>query len=427
MALLIGGCELVSLGLNHRTAPVGVRERIAIGSDDMEAHFLAIREQSLSEEVVILSTCNRVELYAVVDPRDGGAGLARYLARSHGLRHMELSGHLYHFKGPEAVSHLFRVASSLDSMVVGEPQILGQVKSAFRLARENGAIGRVMHPLMRRTLSVAKRVRTETRIGQAAVSVGTSGVDLARQVFGSLEGKRALLLGAGEMGRLVARALLGHGVEELVVANRTYPRAVDLSLQFGGSAVHLDQVDGYLERVDIAVLSTSTSGHVLTRARMAPIMRARRYRPLFLVDLSVPRNVAPEVHELEGAYVFNIDDLSDVARKGLEKRQREATVAEQIVRDEAQRCYESLGARSADPVITRITGSAEEARLIELARSDAVLGELSDQQREVIDAMTKAMMKRTLHNVIQQARALAAAGDEDALRTLGEAFMGDDE
>lgn len=424
---MIGGRELVSLGLNHRTAPVGVRERLAITKPDFSRHFLAIAEQSLSDETVILSTCNRVELYAVVDPEDGGAGLASYLARAHGLRQKELLGHLYHYRGAEAVSHLFRVASSLDSMVVGEPQILGQVKSAFRLAREHGAIGRVMHPLMRRTISVAKRVRTETRIGRSSVSVGTSGVDLARQVFGSLEGKRTLLLGAGEMGRLVARAMLAHGVEELVVANRTYQRAVDLSLQFGGSAIHLDQVDGYLERVDIAVVSTSTAGHLLPRSRMAPIMRARRFRPLFLVDLAVPRNVAPEVHELEGAYVFNIDDLSEVARQGLAKREREATVAEQIVRDEAERCYESLGARSADPVITRITRVAEAARRVELERSGAVLSALDPEQREVIDAMTRAMMKRTLHNVIRQARALAMAGDEEALRNLGEAFRGEEE
>jgi len=424
---MIGGRELVSLGLNHRTAPVEVRERIAIAAPEIAQHFLAIREQSLSEETVILSTCNRVELYAVVPPDDGGAGLTRYLARAHGLRQKELHGHLYRFTGTEAVSHLFRVASSLDSMVVGEPQILGQVKSAFRLARENGAIGRVMHPLMRRTLSVAKRIRTETRIGQASVSVGTSGVDLARQVFGRLDDKRALLLGAGEMGTLVARALLAHGAEELVVANRTWQRAVDLSLQFGGTAIHLDQVDGYLERVDIAIVSTSTSGHLLTRARMASVMRARRYRPLFLVDLSVPRNVAPDVHELEGAYVFNIDDLSEVARAGLEKRQREATVAEQIVRDEAARCYESLGARSADPVITRITRVAEDARVAELERSQAVLADMTEEQRAVVDAMTRSMMKRTLHNVIRQARAHAAAGDEDALRTLGDAFSGEDE
>ena len=424
---MIGGRELVSLGLNHRTAPVDVRERVAIAAPEIAQHFSAIREQALSDETVILSTCNRVELYAVVDPQDGGAGLARYLARAHGLPQKVLSGHLYHYVGTDAVSHLFRVASSLDSMVVGEPQILGQVKSAFQLARDHGAIGRVMHPLMRRTLSVAKRVRTETRIGQAAVSVGTSGVDLARQVFGSLDGKRTLLLGAGEMGRLVARALLTHGVQELVVANRTYQRAVDLSLQFGGSAIHLDQVDAYLERVDIAVVSTSTAGHVLTRDRMASVMRARRYKPLFLVDLAVPRNVAPEVHELEGAYVFNIDDLSEVARAGLERRRREASVAEQIVRDEAERCYESLGARSADPVIARITQVAEQARQTELERSALVLAALSQEQREVIEAMTRSMLKRTLHNVIQQARTHAAAGDEEALRTLGDAFEGEDE
>ncbi|MCP4803875.1 MAG: glutamyl-tRNA reductase [Proteobacteria bacterium] len=424
---MIGDLELVSLGLNHKTAPVEIRERLAMGDGQIPQHFQAIKSDQLSSETVILSTCNRVELYAVVHPDDGGDRLTRYLAQAHGLKHRDLTSHLYQFKGSRAVSHLFRVASSLDSMVVGEPQILGQVKTAFSLAREHGAVGRIMHPLMRRTLTVAKRVRTETKIGEASVSVGTAGVDLARQVFGRLDGKRALLLGAGEMGRLVARALLTHGVDELVVANRTYERAVEVARQFGGTAVHLDQVDAYLERVDIAVVSTSARHHVVDVGRMVGVMRARRFKPLFLVDLSVPRNVAPGVHEIEGAYVFNIDDLSQVARQGLERREEQATVAEAIVRKEAERCYESLGARSADPVITRIIQAGESARRAELDRSSGTLDELTPKQREVIDAMTRSMLKRTLHNVIHQARALALASDEDGLRALGDAFEGDDE
>ena len=423
---MIGDLELVSLGLNHRTAPVDVRERLAMGDREIPRHFEALRNERLSTEAIILSTCNRVELYAVVGGGDGADRLTRYLAHSHGLRHRDLNAHLYRYEGSQAVSHLFRVASSLDSMVVGEPQILGQVKTAFSLAREHGSVGRVLHPLMRRTLSVAKRIRTETRIGESSVSVGTAGVDLARQVFGRLDGKRALLLGAGEMGRLVARALLTHGVEELVVANRTYERAVELARQFGGTAVHMDQVDAYLERVDIAVVATSARHHVLDVGRMVGVMRARRYKPLFLVDLSVPRNIAPEVHDIEGAFAFNIDDLSQVAREGMAQREREATVAEAIVRREAERCYESLGARSADPVITRITRVAEAARSAELQRSAATLDELTPRQRQVVEAMTRSMLKRTLHNVIQQARALAQAGDEDALAALGDAFAHDE-
>ena len=424
---MIGDQELVSVGLNHRTAPVSIRELLAVPQQELPRHLDGLRADGSTSESFILSTCNRVEVYAVVPAVDGGSGITRYLAREHGIRHRELERHMYRYKGPEAVGHLFRVASSLDSMVVGEPQILGQVKDAFKAAREHGSLGRLLHPLMRRTLSVAKRVRTHTAIGQGGVSVGTAGVDLARQVFGSLERRRALLLGAGEMGRLVARALLAHGVEELVVANRTYARAVELSRHFGATAVHMDQLDSYLGQVDIAVVSTSSQHHILTRARMAPIMRARRYRPLFLVDLSVPRNVAPDVHEIEGAYVFNVDDLSAVARAGLQKRQREATVAEAIVRQEAERCYESLGARSADPVIATITQRAEAARRAELERSRKLMDSLDEQQRQVVEAMTRSMMKRALHNVVRQARALAASGDEEGLRQLGEAFENESE
>ncbi len=424
---MIGDQELVSVGLNHRTAPVAIRELLAMPQQDLGRHLVGLRGDGATTESVILSTCNRVEVYAVVPAEDGGSGITRYLAAEHGIRHHELERHIYRYTGPEAVGHLFRVASSLDSMVVGEPQILGQVKEAFKAAREIGSLGRLMHPLMRRTLSVAKRVRTHTDIGKSSVSVGTAGVDLARQVFGSLERRRALLLGAGEMGRLVARSLLAHGVEELVVANRTYANAVELSRHFGASAVHMDQLDSYLGQVDIAIVSTGAQHHLLTRARMAPIMRARRYRPLFLVDLSVPRNVAPDVHEIEGAYVFNVDDLSAVAKAGLKKREREATVAEAIVRQEAERCYESLGARSADPVIATITQRAEVARLAELERSRKLMQQLSPEQQKVVEAMTRSMMKRALHNVLRQARSLAASGDEEGLRQLGEAFEPEDE
>ncbi|MCB9745233.1 MAG: glutamyl-tRNA reductase [Alphaproteobacteria bacterium] len=419
---MLGGSELVTVGLNHRTAPVEVRERLAIPSERVGEHLSALLQDQLSQEGLILSTCNRVEVYGVVEPQDLGVGISRYLARAHGLPPRQLEPHLYRYHGTEAVSHLFRVACSLDSLVVGEPQILGQVKDAFRVAAEHRAVGRYLGPLLRRTLSVAKRIRTETRIGQEAVSVGSAGVELARQVFGRLERRRALLLGAGEMGRLVATSMLGHGVEELVVANRTYERAVELSRVFGATAVHLDQVESYLGRVDIVIAATGSQRFLISRESMAPVMRARRYKPLFMVDLSVPRNIDPRVHELEGAYLFNVDDLTEVAQRGLKRRQEEANRAEGIVLQEALRAYKSLGARSADPVIASIVAKAEGARRQELERSAALLGALDPAQREVVDAMTKAMFKRFLHDALLSARRLGAEGDDEGLRILGEAF-----
>ena len=231
-----------------------------------------------------------------------------------------------------------------------------------------------------------------------------------------------LLLGAGEMGRLVCQSLLSKGVEELLVSTRTYTNAVNLAQDFGATAIPIEQLDSYLERVDIAVVSTSARHHLLTRARMRPILKKRRYRPLLLIDLSVPRNVAPDVHELDGAFVYNVDDLSEISREGLEKRQVAAKQAEVLVAHEAVRCYRSLGARTADPVIAKLTHSAEAARLTELQRSAALLGQLTPEQRGVIDAMTRAMFKRYLHNAIGRARTLAEIGDTEGLRVLQESF-----
>lgn len=418
---MIGQLELVSVGLNHHTAPVDLRERLSISPERLGEHFDGLRETAGTVESLILSTCNRVEVYALVaSAREQGIG--NYLARAHGLRMTALEEHLYIRQGPEAVGHLFRVAASLDSLVLGEPQILGQVKQAFAQANAHGALGRVMQPLLRRTLSVAKRVRSETRIGRDSVSAGSAGVELARSLFGDLSERRVLLLGAGEMGRLVCQSLLSKGVEELLVSTRTYNNAVSLAQDFGATAIPIEQLDSYLERVDIAVVSTSARHHLLTRARMRPILKKRRYRPLLLIDLSVPRNVAPDVHELDGAFVYNVDDLSEISREGLEKRQLAAKQAEVMVAHEAVRCYRSLGARTADPVIANLTHAAEAARLTELQRSAALLGQLTPEQRAVIDAMTRAMFKRYLHNAIGRARTLAEIGDTEGLRVLQESF-----
>jgi glutamyl-tRNA reductase len=419
---MLGPHEVVTIGLSHHTAPVSLRERLAMPSDAVGRHLLRLREDKVAQEGFILSTCNRVEIYALVDGADMGQRLSRYIAGAHGLTWRELDPHLYRYQGADAVAHLFRVASSLDSLVVGEPQILGQVKDAFRLAAEQRAVGRFLGPLMRRTLTVAKRVRTETRIGRESVSVGSAGVELAQQVFGELAGRRVLLVGAGEMGRLVAQSMLGQGVAEIIVANRTYQNAVTLAELFGGTAVHLDQLTRYLEQVDIVVTSTGATSYLLTRAMMAPILRARRYRPLFLVDLSVPRNIEPSVHDLEGAYLFNVDDLTEVAQRGLLRRREEASRAEAIVQHEASRCYRSLGARSADPVIAAMTRRAEDARRRELDRSEAILRTMPAKERQVVEAMSKAMFKRFLHDAIAQAHQLGERGDEDGLKLLGEIF-----
>jgi len=424
---VIGEREVVVVGLSHRTAPVELREKFAISDEAMSETFGELVAPKVSDEAVILSTCNRVEIYALVPAEDRGRGILEYLASSRGVRLRTLKKKSYLHAGQDAVEHIFRVASSLDSMVVGEPQILGQFKTAFAAADRHKAMGQVLRRLMRRTVSVAKRVRTETRIGREPVSMGRAGVELARQVFGDLDGRVALMIGAGEMGRLVATSLMAHGVDELVIANRTYSRAVELADQFSGTAVHMDQLQRYLERVDIALASTGANRYLIDRAMLAPVMRARRFRPLFCVDLSVPRNIAPDVNALEGVYAFNVDDLAEVAQRGAERRQKEATRAEAIVQSEAERCYRSLGARSADPIIAGMTLRAEEARQVELERSRATLEALDPRQREVVEAMTRAMFKRYLHNAILEARRLGELGDVDGLEVLNRALHRQDE
>ena len=419
---MTGGHEVVLVGVNHRTAPVEVRERLAMPAEALQERLAELHALERVSEAVILSTCNRVEVYALA-PRGAGTGdIVSWMAGVNGLKVRDIERHSISLQGHSAVAHLFRVACSLDSMVVGEPQILGQLKQAFQAALESHSVGQVLQRLMHGAIRVAKRVRTETRIGREPVSVGRAGTELARQVFGSLDGRTAMLVGAGDVARLVARSMLGHGLEELVVVNRTYSRAAELAAEFDGTAAHLDQLHRYLEKVDVVIASTAARGHLLNHRDMGKVMRSRRYRPLFCIDLSVPRNIDPEVNRLEGCYVFNVDDLTEVARQGLERRREEADAAEAIVVQEAERCYSRLGALRAEPTIATITLKAELARKQELERSAATLAALEPAQREVVDAMTRSMFKRFLHDVLQTTRELAASGDEPGLETLAKAF-----
>ncbi|MEE2749873.1 MAG: glutamyl-tRNA reductase [Myxococcota bacterium] len=414
--------EIVAVGLNHHTAPVEFRERLAMDSLQLPVHLSALLDQGLAEESVILSTCNRVEVYALVRDSDPGRGIVSYMAGLQGVNDKKSRSHFFCHEGEAAVAHLFRVASSLDSLVLGEPQILGQLKGAYFAAQEAQAVGLVLRRLMRQAISVGKRVRTVTRIGQEPVSVGTAGVALARQVFGNLDGRTALVVGAGEISELVSKALIGAGVEELVVANRTFENAQALAARVGGIAVPYEQLSRYLAQVDVAIASTASQRPILTRKELQPVIRARRYKPLFLLDLSVPRNIAADVNDLEGAFVFNIDDLGEVASRGRQRREAEAVEAENLVVCEAERTYRGLGQLSAAPVISSMTQRAEAVRQMEMDRSRMVLETLDSEQRAAVEAMTRSMFKRFLHDPILHARNLAESGDGQSLDLLGDAF-----
>ena len=401
---------LVAVGLSHHTAPVQVREQLAMDDAGIRSTLQRLTQDGIASEAMLISTCNRVELYTVSQQKER---LTEYLPRGHSF-----GKYFYWHQGGDAVRHLMRVACSLDSLVLGEPQILGQVKDAVRMAEEAQTLGRMLHPLARRTLSVAKKVRTETDIGKSRVGIGNAGVDLALQVFGGLRGKRALLVGVGEMGRQVAQALLGEGLDELLVTNRTAERAEELARDVGGTAVPWDRLADYLARVDIAIAATGARKPVLTNTMVHAALRARRWRPIFLIDLSVPRNIAPDVDDLEEAFLFNIDDLEQVVTEGQRARAAAAAEATSLVDREVHKFVQSLAQIDVGQEIGRITRAANALRAAELDRSKKLLESLDDDQRAALDNMTKALVKKMLHGHIQLIRDAAAGGDEAKLEVL---------
>lgn len=405
------------LGMNHHTAPVEVRERLALDQAGVERHLSLLREQGIASEVFIVSTCNRVELYAVPGEQ-GPAALRGWFRSFRGPKGDDVERYLFEHVGRDAVSHLFRVASSLDSLVVGEPQILGQVKEAVRVAEAQRSLGRVLSALTRRTLQVAKRVRTETDIGRFRVGVGNAGVDLATQIFGELTGRRAMLLGAGEMGQQVGHALQTAGIEELIVANRTYGNAQAVAERFGATPISWDRFEEYLPRVDIVIAATGASQPIVGAKMVRRAIRQRRYRSLFLVDLAVPRNVDPAVDHLDGAYLFNVDDLKQVVEEGMQARESARVDAEAVVDAEATRFIRSLARVEVGPRIGAITRHVEAIRQAEISRSQKFLEGLSDEQRVQLEALTKALTKKILHDPLQTIHEAAKDGDAARLENL---------
>lgn len=316
--------EIAVLGVNHRTAPVELRERVACPPERLgEAMGQARRELGVAE-CVILSTCNRVEWYCALPQLNGHrAALTQFLSRWHAVEPATVETHCYWHLQPESVKHLFRVAAGLDSMVLGESEILGQVKEAYQRAAEAQSVGRVFRGLFQQAFTVAKDVRTKTRIGQGAVSISSVAVDLARKIFTDFSAKRIVIFGAGQVGEATLRCLVQRGARDIVVANRSYAPAEQLACQIGGRAVPADDLPEALRAADILICSTAADQHVLTKAQMQPLMRRRRQRPLFLIDLSVPRNLDPAIGTLDNVYLYNVDDLEGIAAANLQRRTQE--------------------------------------------------------------------------------------------------------
>ncbi len=403
-------------GLNHKTAPVEVRERMAVGAAELPQALGALRACPGVEEVMLLSTCNRVEVLAHGGP--GGAPepqpLIETLARLRGLEAAPVAPHFYAHTGEEAIRHLFRVASSLDSMVLGEPQILGQLKDAHAAAREAGAAQAGLEAVVARAFAVAKRVRNETAIGRSAVSVSYAAIDLAKQIFGDLRSKHALLVGAGKMAELAARRLKRAGCGRIYVTNRTRSRAEQMAAQVEGEVVDYGTFHERLHEMDIVLASSGAAGYLIGKDEMKAVLRRRQNRPVFLIDIAVPRNIDPAVDEMENAYLYDIDDLGREVEANRRARQREAEEAEQIIEEEVRRLVERFRTREVAPVIVSLQQRLEELGREELERWRGRLG-ATGEGGEALEAYTRALLNKVAHGAMVEIRRSAAAPEGDRI------------
>ncbi len=403
-------------GLNHRTAPVSVRERLAFGPADLETALAALKSRPGVVEGMILSTCNRVEVAVTAEDNvDPPAFIESFLADAKRLDPKGLQEYLYSFEGREAIRHLFRVAASLDSMVIGEPQILGQLKSAYSLAKNQGAVNGLLDTVVTRAFGVAKRVRTETDIGVSAVSVSYAAVELAREIFGSLKNQRVMLIGAGKMSELAARHLLRSGVQQIYVTNRTDTRAKQVSDLVRGTIVPYDQFRTRLKEIDIVITSSGAPDYILHKDEMKKIIEARKNRPMFLIDIAVPRNIEPAVNELDNIFLYDIDDLQRVVDENLKGRMDQAAEADKIVTEEVDRLETWMRTRQVGPVIISLQEQFEHIRQAEIDRVRGKLGPLTSQQEQAIEMLTRGIVNKIAHGPITQLRKHAGSDNGSAV------------
>jgi glutamyl-tRNA reductase len=397
--------KLQLIGVNHKSAPIEVRERLAIPESRMAEALRRLLDYPGVEEGLILSTCNRVEVLA--HGNCGAMELRRFLRDYLRLAPSDYESQLYEYEESEAIRHLFRVASSLDSMVVGEPQILGQVKDAYACARSVGAVHSQLDLLLTRAFAVAKRVRTETAIGGSAVSVASVAVELAKKIFGSLQGKHVYLVGAGKMSELAARHLLAHGAASIFVANRTYDRAAYLAAKFNGEAILFEELYDTCDRADIVITSTGAPFAIFRREHGELFLSRRKNRPMFFIDIAVPRNVDPEMNKLDGIFLYDIDDLQQAVSTNVSDRRKEAEKAEEIIANEVERFQAYLHTLQVAPTIVSLQDHLETIRQMEIDRVRGRLGSLSAEQEAAIDALTRGIVNKIMHTPISTLKSAA--------------------
>ena len=398
-------------GLSHRNAAVELREQLAVDEDKLRELLRDIAAAGVVREAIILSTCNRIEVYAVADvPGEARATAFRKLCRHRGVEPAAVEAALYTYAEGDAVRHAFRVASSLDSMVIGEPQILGQVKDAFALAQSCEAVGPALHSLFTQAFAVAKKVRTETEIARHAVSVSFAAVELAKKIFAGLEGKAVLLVGAGKMSELAARHLVEQGVFPVYVTNRTWARAQEMARALSGTAVPFDELSTALAAVDIVITSTGAPEPVIRREVVQRVMHGRRGRPLFFIDIAVPRDVEGAVGALDDVYCYDIDDLKQVVDANIRERVREAHRAEVLIDREVAKFLTRKGDVEVIPTIVSLRERLEAIRAGEVKRTLARLPGATPETREAIEAMSTAIVNKILHAPITKLRESSRAG-----------------
>ena len=393
---------LFILGLNHRTAPVAVREQLAYAEADIPNALAKIRHSvGAVSEVAILSTCNRVEIVGVAtDPSVASFELAKFIADDRGIGLPVFGDALYRMEGREAARHLFRVGASLDSMVVGEPQILGQLKLAYAEAAQAGTVGLVLHRAFHKAFSTAKRIRRGTLIGHGAVSIASAAVALANQIFDKLGDKTVMLMGAGKMAELTARQLQSIGIESLLITSRTFDNAVTLARELGGTAVPFDNYKPYLKIADVVIGSLSVTKPVVGPEEFEAVIKERRYRPMFLIDLGVPRNFDERLNTLENVYLYDIDDLGRVIDKSLAEREKEADKAEEIVEQELEAFERWMAGLDLVPTIKDIRYSIERLRDVELDRNQGWIATLDAPERLRVEHLTRSLTNKLLHRIL---------------------------
>jgi glutamyl-tRNA reductase len=416
--------KILLIGVNHKTTPVEIREKIAL-SEGYEKPLAALKDIEGLREYYLLSTCNRVELLVVTDAGSNVLDDIIYFLFGDTVPRNSCEEYLYIMYNKEAVHHLFMVAASLDSMVVGEAQILGQLKEAYRHAARFGCTGPLLNKLIHKSFSVAKRVRTETAIGSSAVSISYAAVQLAKKIFGNLEEKKVLLVGAGEMAELAAEHLVGQGIGAVIVANRTLARAVDLAKCFQGTAVSMNELESQLERVDIIISSTGAKDIILHKEQVKSVMRARMNRPLFFIDIAVPRDLDPRLNELDNVYLYDIDDLSNVVEINKSERDKEAVKATRIVDEETLKFERWFAGLAVTPTIQALREKVDHIGQLELERTLGKMPDMSESDRENLARMVATIASRIIHDPLMYLKSESCAGRDNSdlkITTVREIF-----